>query len=89
MFQENKYKLANLWSIVEVIKQTHHLGTIFVGLSDENLSNERMPYGCSHCSEKIADAIETFNRTQKVSPLLDLDCECKKDYENQLQEGLI
>ncbi|MCP4151988.1 MAG: archaeosine biosynthesis radical SAM protein RaSEA [bacterium] len=89
LFLDSKYRLVNLWSVVSIIRRVHDYCNIFVGLSDENLSSDRMPYSCSKCSKKLFNAIETFNRTQDASPFEQLDCECKKDYEYELERGLI
>jgi radical SAM enzyme (TIGR01210 family) len=87
LYKQAQYRLLNLWSVVEVILRTHEYGCIFVGLSDENLSLERMPYSCPKCSKKIANGIENFNRTQDVSRLMELDCECKLRYLEKIKNG--
>jgi len=80
LYNHAQYRLLNLWSVVDVILKAHKYGGIFVGLSDENLSLERMPYSCPQCSKKIVNEIENFNRTQDVSGLMELDCQCKLRY---------
>ncbi|MCP5105211.1 MAG: archaeosine biosynthesis radical SAM protein RaSEA [bacterium] len=89
LFLQRSYRLVNLWSIVEIIKQIHHRGNIFLGLSDENLSFERLPNSCEKCNLKIIAAVEMFNNTQDASVLDHLECECKADYEYKLERGLI
>jgi radical SAM enzyme (TIGR01210 family) len=53
LYLQSQYRLLNLWSVVEVIKNTHDYGCIFIGLSDENLSMERMPHSCSLVVKKL------------------------------------
>lgn len=89
LYFQAQYKLVNLWSVVEVVRQTHSYGNIFVGLSDENLSLERLPQSCSQCGGTIAREIERFNKTQDISGLEKLQCQCKKDYLYKLEKGLI
>lgn len=89
LYLNSKYRLVNLWSVVEVIKKVHHYGNIFVGLSDENLSYDRKPSSCSKCSAAIIDEIERFNRTQDVSRLEKLHCQCKEQYQYELEKGII
>jgi radical SAM enzyme (TIGR01210 family) len=89
LYLNAKYRLLNLWSVVEVIKSAHQYGCIFVGLSDEDLSMERMPYSCSLCNEKIVREIENFNSTQDVSGLNQLDCQCKVEYLQKMEKGEI
>lgn len=80
LYLQSQYRLLNLWSVVEVIKNAHEYGCLFIGLSDENLSMERMPQSCSSCGGKIIDAIERFNKSQDISEILELDCQCKAQY---------
>lgn len=87
LYLEAKYRLLNLWSVVEVVKQAHQYGCIFVGLSDEDLSLERMPYSCRKCNQKIVHEVEQFNKTQDISEILTLDCECKLEYLGKIERG--
>lgn len=89
LYLQSQYRLLNLWSVVEVIKKAHDYGCIFIGLSDENLSLERMPHSCANCGEKIVNAIERFNKSQDISEILDLDCQCKSQYIETREKGEI
>jgi radical SAM enzyme (TIGR01210 family) len=89
LYMDSQYRLLNLWSVVEVIKQSHQYGNIFIGLSDEDLSSERMPHSCPKCYKKIVTKIERFNSTQDISELAKIDCECKKQYISNLKKGEI
>ncbi len=89
LYKNNKYKLVNLWSVIEVIKKASKYGELFIGLSDENLSYKRMPFSCKKCNKKLHKAIENFNKTQNIDLLNNLTCSCKKDYEYKLNKGLI
>ena len=89
LYLNARYRLLNLWSVVEVIIKAHSYGCIFVGLSDEDLSLTRMPYSCQLCNEKIVFEIEAFNRTQDISGLLHLDCQCKTAYLEKMTKGEI
>jgi len=75
-FQDGKYTLVNLWAVVEVLKRTAHLGTLFVGMSDEGLSRDRKPKGCPRCTETLQRAIEEFNGSNDVRELEKLTCVC-------------
>ncbi|MCX6579062.1 MAG: archaeosine biosynthesis radical SAM protein RaSEA [Candidatus Aminicenantes bacterium] len=89
LYLQSQYRLLNLWSVVEVIKKAHDYGCLFIGLSDENLSLERMPHSCTSCGGKIIDAIERFNKSQDISEILDLDCQCKSQYIERREKGEI
>lgn len=89
LFEKAEYRLVNLWSVVEVIKRTHQYGPLFIGMSDENLSRERMAHSCIDCSQAIRNEVEFFNKTQDISGLMRLHCRCKEKYEYELEAGLI
>lgn len=80
LHEAGRYETVNLWSVVEVIRRTHSLGPIFVGLNDENLSGDRKPSSCPACSAKIVRALEIFNAHQSVSALETLDCPCRRSW---------
>lgn len=89
LFLNSRYRLVNLWSVVYIIKQVHGCGDVFLGLSDEDLSLDRMPSSCPVCSRTIIREIERYNHTHDISLLEKLDCECKKQYESQRERRLI
>jgi radical SAM enzyme (TIGR01210 family) len=89
LFLTDQYRLVNLWSVVEIIIRSHHYGHLFIGLSDENLSMDRMPNSCHKCYNTIVAEIETFNKTQDISALRQLECECKREYLHKLEKELI
>lgn len=89
LYLQSQYRLLNLWSVVEVIKNIHEHGCIFLGLSDENLSRQRIPNSCSKCSKKIVNEIENFNKTQDIAGILELDCQCKSQYLAKRERGEI
>jgi radical SAM enzyme (TIGR01210 family) len=89
LFLSSSYRLVNLWSVVEIIGEVHGYGDIFLGLSDENLSMERMPSSCPRCTRTLIDEIERYNLTRDVSRLETLDCACKKQYEDERKRRII
>jgi radical SAM enzyme (TIGR01210 family) len=78
LYLKGDYKLINLWSVIDVIKATYHLGTIFVGMNDEGLSNDRKPSGCDECTNNLREAIEQFNATQNIRVFDELKCTCQR-----------
>jgi archaeosine synthase beta-subunit len=87
-YQAGEYELVNLWSVVEVIKRTYRFGTIFVGLSDENLSLDRRPKSCPLCTKKIYRLIDEFNGTQDIGIFNSLLCSCRDIWKKKLSEEL-
>lgn len=81
MFQEGSYKILNLWSIVNVAKiSADRQWPVFFGMSDENLSDERLPRSCPACSATLRDAIQRFNSSGDAACFDGLDCTCRENW---------
>ena len=85
LWKKGNYVPPKLWSVAEVlIKTAERLGVrntngkLFVGLSDENLSKNRMAHNPCTCDARIRQALQDFNGHQNVAPLKRLTCnKCK------------
>ncbi|MCK4258347.1 MAG: archaeosine biosynthesis radical SAM protein RaSEA [Halanaerobiales bacterium] len=84
--QRNSYQTAWLWSILEVVQRTAHLGKLIVGLFQFYPSPTKVPYNCEKCSDKVINALCKYNKTLDVQALSGLDCDCKKDWEKTLNQ---
>lgn len=89
LFNEGKYKLPTLWSVVEVIKRTRELenyqpNSIWIGMYDENLSNNRFAHNCGKCDVELSAAIMRYNGTQDFSELAELTCECRDEWQQKI-----
>ncbi|MGF1508371.1 MAG: TIR domain-containing protein [Myxococcota bacterium] len=74
-----RYTLLNLWAVVEVAKRTASLGVpIFIGMSDEGLSDHRTPGGCGAYDEDVKAAIQAFNKTNDPTEFDSLPAECER-----------
>ncbi|MBI4406104.1 MAG: ACT domain-containing protein [Deltaproteobacteria bacterium] len=90
-FLAGRYHPVKLWSIVEIIKRVYEhpavkrnpfVTSIFVGMSDENLSSGRKASSCSHCEAMLLRAIEAFNSTQNIGTFSLLVCpQCRPEGE--------
>lgn len=87
-FLNGLYFPPKLWSVIEVLRLTvdglgasYQEGSLFVGLSDENLSSERFSSNCSKCDDKVQALIQEFNGTQHIDKLLKISCGCKQEWE--------
>lgn len=87
------YEILHLRSVIEVLKRTERevLGngdqnvSVFVGLSDENLSNNRKPRGCNHCTSTLTAAIRAYNASNSCTEFLNLpDC-CSNEWARKLE----
>ena len=85
LLESRLFRLAKLWSIVEVVKKTHHLGNLLVGLFQFFPKPENVPYNCRRCSNRVLSALREYNRTLRIEALEGLDCGCKADWEEELR----
>ena len=87
LYNNDLYRMPWLWSIIEVVKKTSHLGRVFVGLFKFYPSPNFVPNNCSLCNDKTMDAIVEYNRTLKSEIFDQLHCQCKKDWKKHLNSG--
>lgn len=80
LYKAGLYRPPNIWSVAEVAKRVREYidsekidGIVFVGLSDEGISADRLTRGCEQCDQSVKAAITKFNGSQKVN---DLQCDC-------------
>ncbi len=85
----NAYKTSWLWSIVEVVKRTAHLGKVIVGMFQFYPSPVKVPYNCEKCSDRVLAAIKKYNETLDVTVLDNLDCECKAEWKKEYESEAI
>ncbi len=84
LYDLNYFRPPWLWSIVEVIKRTHHLGKLVVGLFQFYPSPQKVPYNCDKCSERFIDALKNYNNTLDIRAFDGLSCECSREWELDL-----
>ncbi len=91
LWERGEYQPPKLWSVAEVLIQTaEHLGIektqgkLFVGLSDENLSGDRMTSNCGSCDDEVRREIQAFNGHQDVAQLRGLYHECKEEWRTEI-----
>lgn len=91
LWERGEYQPPKLWSVAEVLIQTaERLGTentqgkLFVGLSDENLSGDRMTSNCGTCDNDVRREIQAFNGHQEVARLRQLYHECKDEWRKEV-----
>ncbi|MFH1439757.1 MAG: hypothetical protein ABIG89_04270 [Candidatus Woesearchaeota archaeon] len=92
LWKNGEYKPPKLWSVAEVlIKTAERLGMentegkLFVGLSDENLSADRMTSNCGFCDDEVRREIQAFNGHQDVTRLRKLYHGCKDEWEQEVR----
>lgn len=81
LYREGKFKPPWLWSIIEVVKRTNHLGAIHLGGFEDQPPPIAIPLNCLQCSEKITKALQIYRETNNIKILNNLYCSCKKEWQ--------
>ncbi|WP_135606359.1 archaeosine biosynthesis radical SAM protein RaSEA [Methanococcoides sp. NM1] len=90
LWQRGQYRPPWLWSIVEILQRTKQKHPELVITSDPvGAGSKRGPHNCKKCSRDVSDAVHLYSRTQDLSVLEGLNCECKELWKKVLElDGL-
>ncbi|OGD83009.1 hypothetical protein A2165_01530 [Candidatus Curtissbacteria bacterium RBG_13_40_7] len=86
LYNEGKFVPPKLWSIIEVITETAHLGPVRIGHFDDEPPPIAIPHNYRHgniqavcpiCNEKVMTAIEQYRLTHDASQLKYIHCSCQ------------
>jgi archaeosine synthase beta-subunit len=83
--EHSMYRVPWLWSVLEVVKRTAHLGRVIVGLFQFYPSPQLVPHNCEQCNERVMSAIVEYDRTLNVEVLRGLDCACMPEWAARLE----
>jgi hypothetical protein len=70
------YEPVSLWVVRQAAERIAALGSVYVGLWDENLHPLAVPSSCVNCQRTLLGALQQFNATQDRSDLKVAPCEC-------------
>lgn len=86
VYNNGKFRPPWLWSIIEVLKATHQLGSIRVGDFTDEPPPIATPYNCEKCSRKIEELFQRYKEFHQIGLFDNLDCKCRKDWLKALDE---
>lgn len=84
LYNKNEFNPPWLWSIIKVVKETYNLGPVHLGGFDDEPRPSAVPENCPKCSKKIKEILEKYRHSYSTETLDKIDCECKKEWERQL-----
>jgi radical SAM enzyme (TIGR01210 family) len=82
------FKPPWLWSIIEVIRATHHLGKLIAGLFQFFPSPIKVPYNCDRCSQAVMETLREYNHTLDIRVFQGLTCPCQTRWGKELAAKL-
>lgn len=92
--QKNVYTPPWLWSMLDVIQKTAHLGKVKIGgleyfprpaLTSQNYKNVKTSEICD-CSHDVWGVVQKFNAYGDVNVFEEVDCSCKDSWRETLSE---
>jgi archaeosine synthase beta-subunit len=86
LYKHDLYRLPWLWSIIEIVKRTAHLGKVVVGLFSFYPSPDLVPTNCDLCNERVFDTLVRYNNTCDVEVFRDLGCPCQAEWAEVLKD---
>jgi radical SAM enzyme (TIGR01210 family) len=87
LYRKGLYRTPWLWSIIEIIEKTHHLGKVLIGLFTFYPSPDVVPSNCPSCNHEVMNAIVRYNQTLNPDIFKNLNCQCKEEWRDDLESG--
>jgi len=84
LWRRGEYRAPWLWSVVEVLRRTSHLGVDVVSYPTAG-GKVRGAHNCGKCDEKVLKAIENFSLYQDEKYLENLECPCKDKWKKIME----
>jgi len=84
LYLEGRFRPPWLWSIIEVVRRTSHLGPVYIGGFEDEPPPIEIPYNCELCSPRLMDSFRNYNKSLDVSLLHNGYCPCKIEWEKEL-----
>lgn len=76
-----------LWSIIEVLRRTAHLGSVRVGSFNDNPPPIDIPHNCPKCSKRVENALQKYNLVRDISIFDSVFCECQKEWQREIEKA--
>jgi radical SAM enzyme (TIGR01210 family) len=84
-YRSKQYTPPWLWSIVEVLKRTRHLGPVRVGDFSDFPTPVALPKNCPDCTIKVKQVFGFYKTSLDVSLFNFLKCDCQKKWQKLIQ----
>lgn len=88
LFQKGEFKPPWLWSIIEVVKRTRQLGSVYTGGFSDEPPPTAIPTNCPECSPRVEKALQDFRETNDIRVFEALDCTCLEQWRDECNKVL-
>lgn len=86
LYQNNQFRPPWLWSIIEVVKKTSHLGPVYIGKFEDEPPPIAIPHNCPKCSPVVSQKLEHYRQHHNLERLRGLHCDCKKEWRQVIKK---
>lgn len=83
-YERGEFKPPWMWSIVEVLRQTHGLGNIQVGKFKDEPPPLAGPRNCDVCTDTFHELFQRYRETRDIAVFDGITCSCQKDWKVSL-----
>ncbi|MGI9317621.1 MAG: radical SAM protein [bacterium] len=80
------YRSPWVWSLFEVIRQTHSFGDVRAGGFELYPRPREYVHNCPDCDEECYQALREYNATGRTSHFDQIDCHCKAEWQRDLKD---
>jgi hypothetical protein len=93
LYQRNLYSIPKGWLIKDIVKELKKIEVLDkfelrIGGFEFFPAPELVINNCDKCNKRLYDAINYYNSTNKIDKLMELDCECRKEYDEEVLRNL-
>ncbi len=81
LYLSGEFRPPWLWSIIKVLRATHHLGYVNVGGFNDEPPPIAKPVNCPKCSRLVENALQVYRERHQISALDNLSCECRDEWQ--------
>lgn len=84
LYLQGKFQPPWLWSIIEVVRRTSHLGPVNIGGFEDEPPPLAIPHNCERCSPRLMRLFRDYNESLDVSLLRNGYCSCKIEWKKEV-----
>lgn len=84
LYREGEFQPPWLWSTIEVVRRTSHLGPVYIGGFEDEPPPIAIPHNCEMCSPELMRSFRDYNESLDVSLLHNGYCACKTEWEREV-----
>ena len=87
-WHRHNYRPPWLWTVIDILQKSKHITNTRLQCDISGGGSPRGANNCPECNTTCLDSITQFSLTQDIDHLLDLECDCKQNWEAQcINEG--